>query len=355
MRQEPAGYFIISSLIMRTAYIRRSCWIIASMGLSRGGAVSLTADTADRDQRHLEIDEIWQPETNATWQWQLQYPVVTSYDVDMYDIDLFDVSTETFEEIKANGSAVICYFSAGTQEDWRPDADDFPAEALGEPLGDWEGEVWADVNNEDVRDVMVARLDMAAAKGCDGVEPDNVYLEALWGTDTGVNVTAEQQLDYNIFLATEAHNRNLSIALKNDLDHLADLEPYFDFAINESCDEYDECEGYVATFIAAGKAVFHAEYEREDISFCAASNDLGLSSLLKSYDLGPARCSCQDPSTNYLCDMLLEEGTSGYTSSSSSSSSTSSVSSSSHTLSPSSSWAALAGATAAAVFGAVLV
>lgn len=39
-------------------------------------------------------------------------------------------------------------FSAGTKEDWRPDADDFPAEALGEPLGDWEGEVWADVNNE---------------------------------------------------------------------------------------------------------------------------------------------------------------------------------------------------------------
>lgn len=39
-------------------------------------------------------------------------------------------------------------FSAGTQEDWRDDADDFPEEALGEPLGNWEGEVWVDVNNE---------------------------------------------------------------------------------------------------------------------------------------------------------------------------------------------------------------
>ncbi len=39
-------------------------------------------------------------------------------------------------------------FSAGTKEDWREDADDFPEEALGEPLGDWEGEVWVDVNNE---------------------------------------------------------------------------------------------------------------------------------------------------------------------------------------------------------------
>lgn len=43
---------------------------------------------------------------------------------------------------------LILDFSAGTQEDWRDDADDFPQEALGEPLGDWEGEVWVDINNE---------------------------------------------------------------------------------------------------------------------------------------------------------------------------------------------------------------
>lgn len=39
-------------------------------------------------------------------------------------------------------------FSAGTREDWRDDADDFPAAAVGEALGDWEGEVWVDVNDE---------------------------------------------------------------------------------------------------------------------------------------------------------------------------------------------------------------
>lgn len=38
-------------------------------------------------------------------------------------------------------------FSAGTKEDWRDDADDFPDEALGAALGDWEGEVWLDVND----------------------------------------------------------------------------------------------------------------------------------------------------------------------------------------------------------------
>ena len=48
-------------------------------------------------------------------------------------------------------------FSAGTREDWRDDADDFPAAALGEALGDWEGEVWVDVNNE-VSTVVLRRV-----------------------------------------------------------------------------------------------------------------------------------------------------------------------------------------------------
>ncbi|CAM9451601.1 unnamed protein product [Ectocarpus sp. 12 AP-2014] len=277
-----------------------------------------------------------------------------------------DVDTSVFDEIKAQGSVVICYFSAGTREDWREDADDFPEEGLGEPLADWDGEVWVDVNNEEVRAVMAARLDTAVEKGCDGVEPDNVqvYAEILWGVDAGVNVTADEQLDYNTFLATEvrahvfcsfvsssrepmarrehrmrqqptdqptnqpqAHSRNLSIGLKNDLDHLAELEPLFDWAINESCMEYDECDGYITTFIAAGKSVFHTEYEHSDLTFCDQANAIGMSSLLKSYDLGPERCSCQDPTTNNNCALLLELGayyeqpSSVYSSTSSSSSS----------------------------------
>jgi len=35
--------------------------------------------------------------------------------------------------------------------------------------------------------------------------------------------------------------------------------PDFDFAVNERCFEYDECDGY-AEFIATGKPVFNAEY-----------------------------------------------------------------------------------------------
>lgn len=35
---------------------------------------------------------VWQPEVGATWQWQIQFPVNTSFNVDMYDIDLFGES-----------------------------------------------------------------------------------------------------------------------------------------------------------------------------------------------------------------------------------------------------------------------
>ena len=64
----------------------------------------------------------------------------TSIDVDMYDIDLFDVPRTTIDQLHADGRIVICYFSAGSYEDWRPDADAFGSNLLGQPLGDWDGE-----------------------------------------------------------------------------------------------------------------------------------------------------------------------------------------------------------------------
>jgi len=51
----------------------------------------------------------------------------------------------------------------------------------------------------------------------------------------------------------------MSIALKNDTDQLKDLVGDFDFAVNEQCHEFAECEGY-QVFIASGKPVFNAEY-----------------------------------------------------------------------------------------------
>ncbi|MET0381365.1 MAG: endo alpha-1,4 polygalactosaminidase, partial [Methyloceanibacter sp.] len=68
-------------------------------------------------------------------------------------------------------------------------------------------------------------------------------------------------------LAAAAHARGLSIALKNDVDQVAALQPDFDFAIVEQCYEYDEC-GLTAPFTKAGKAVLDAEYSGSTGSYC---------------------------------------------------------------------------------------
>jgi hypothetical protein len=104
---------------------------------------------------------------------------------------------------------------------------------------------------------MAARMDLAKSRGCDGVEPDNV--DGYTNTP-GFPLTSTTQLDYNRFLATEAHARGLKVALKNDVDQLAALQPSFDFAINEQCRQYNECVGYSA-FTSVGKPVFNAEYK----------------------------------------------------------------------------------------------
>lgn len=104
---------------------------------------------------------------------------------------------------------------------------------------------------------MIARMDLAVNKGCDGIEPDNVD---AYTNNPGFPLTADTQLDYNRFLAQEAHRRNLAVALKNDVDQVAQLETDFDFAVNEQCHQYGECSVYDA-FIFSDKPVFNAEYQ----------------------------------------------------------------------------------------------
>ena len=68
----------------------------------------------------------WQPAVGTTWQWQLSGPAIdSSFDVNTYDIDLFDNQASTVAALQAQGHKVICYLSAGSWEDWRPDADQF--------------------------------------------------------------------------------------------------------------------------------------------------------------------------------------------------------------------------------------
>jgi hypothetical protein len=233
---------------------------------------------------------VWQPSPGTSWQWQLTGAIDTSYDVDMYDIDLFDVPQSIMDELHNDGRIVICYFSAGSYEEWRPDAGDFPEAVIGNPLDGWPGERWLDISRLDLlAPIMTARLDLALQKGCEGVEPDNVD---GFNNDSGFPLTAEDQLTYNTWLAAEAHQRGLSIGLKNDLDQIPELLPYFDWALNEQCFQYDECE-LLLPFVNAGKAVFGVEYEGDPADFCPQANANNFDWLLKDIDLGPDRTACR--------------------------------------------------------------
>ena len=159
----------------------------------------------------------------------------------MYGIDLFDNAPSVVASLHAHywhklNRVVICYMSAGTWENWRPDASAFPKSVLGKPVSGWAGERWLDIRQIGILGpIMDARLDLCKQKGFDGVEADNVD---GYANPTGFPLTPSDQITYNMFLAAQAHIRGLSIGLKNDLDQVNDLLPYFDWALDEQCFQY---------------------------------------------------------------------------------------------------------------------
>ncbi|MDG0832023.1 endo alpha-1,4 polygalactosaminidase [Pelomonas saccharophila] len=240
----------------------------------------------------------WKPIASDTWQWQLRGTVNTSYTVVIYDIDLFDNSAAAIAQLKTSGRKIVCYFSAGSSENWRPDNSHFTAADMGSPLSGWPGENWLDTRSANVRRIMATRLDLAQSKGCDGVEPDNVD---GYANNTSFPLTAQDQLDYNRFLADEAHKRWLAVALKNDVGQLSDLEPSFDLAINEQCHQYSECDGY-SVFISKNKPVLNAEYDAKyqnntggaRDSLCAAAHVANMRTLVLPLQLDDTfRYSCE--------------------------------------------------------------
>jgi hypothetical protein len=235
----------------------------------------------------------WKPPVNTSWQWQLgETPIDTSIDAQMIDIDLFDHSAEVVSALHAQGRKVVCYISVGSYEDWRPDAADFPESVLGKDYQGWPGEKWLDIRQINLlAPMMRARLDLCKSKGFDAVEPDNMD---SYTNDTGFPLTYDDQLTYNLWLATEAHQRGLSIGLKNNPDQVDDLLAEYDWALTESCFEQGWCEEMLP-FIQVGKAVFAAEYTDTAITldeFCPQAKTLQISAILKDRELTAWRESC---------------------------------------------------------------
>jgi hypothetical protein len=232
----------------------------------------------------------WQPAPGTTWQIQLAGTLDTSVAALAFDVDMFDVEVSTIADLTGKGKKIICYFSAGSHEDWRSDAAQFPKEAIGKGLG-WPGESWLDTRSTGVRAIMLARLDLAAKKGCHAVDPDNVDGYLL---DTGFPLTKETAIDYTRFLADAAHARGIAVGLKNDEDLVAELLPWFDFAVNEECVIMKQCQ-LLDPFVAAGKAVFDIEYGDASLvsAVCPPSNARNFDTIIKKLELDAFRVACR--------------------------------------------------------------
>jgi len=253
----------------------------------------------------------WHPALNARWQYQLQgvaaYASTGGINVgisatpftggaavhpSVFDIDLYvdqaisgnntTLDTAAVNAIHAAGGKAICYVSAGTWENWRVDANQFPASVQGAKNG-WPGEKWLDIRQTSVLlPIMEARVQKCRQAGFDGVEWDNVD---GFSNRTGFPLTANDQLVYDASLANLAHSYGLTVALKNDVEQVPDLAPYFDYAVNEQCQQYNECGGYTTYFINANKAVFQVEYKLSQAKFCAKANAGNRNAITKTFDL----------------------------------------------------------------------
>jgi hypothetical protein len=236
----------------------------------------------------------WRPPANTSFAIILSVaPSANEIDTPakVIDLDLFDTRAATVAALKRRGKKVICYLSAGSWENWRPDKHKFPAAVIGKPYDGWPGERWIDIRSTAVKNIMMARMDLCKRKGFHAVDADNVD---SFNADTGFPITRADAIAYLRFLAAEAHKRGLAFGLKNAAELSNAVFDVMDFAVTEDCFDQGWC-ARSKNFIAANKPVFAIEYTDNGIdvaAFCRQAKRLGLSPIYKrrKLDMWERRC-----------------------------------------------------------------
>lgn len=215
------------------------------------------------------FNDIWRPSVSDKFQWQFVGETNLEVSADVFVLDLFDTDIETINKLHSLGKGVVCYINVGAWENWRQDASSFDKEIIGKDYIGWPGEKWLDIKRFDLFSKIIKnRFDLCQQKGFDGIEPDNINTHSIGVEETGFDISFDEQLKFNRWLANEAHIRGLSIGLKNNSDQSIELLKDFDWAISESCFEQGWCDDF-KKFIDNGKAVAMIEYSDPNVSFGA--------------------------------------------------------------------------------------
>ncbi len=292
-RVKPWKLILLGAVILIATALGVGLSVGLTNGGSSGGASSSSPSNIPSNNTSTDgtNGSFWSPTPSASWQIELAHPLTNvTFNESIYDIDMFDNNATTITKLHRLGRKVICYFSAGSFENWRPDAGSFSNKTdLGKPLDGWAGEWWLNTNSSNVRNIMLSRLDLAVTKGCDGVDPDNVD---GYDNENGLGLTQADAVSYVNFLADAAHARNLSVGLKNAGEIIPQVLEKVQWAVNEQCVQYGECDTW-QPFVEAGKPVFHIEYpggapnvavQKVD-SICGDADAKGFETVMKEMDL----------------------------------------------------------------------
>lgn len=229
-----------------------------------------------------------------SWDWQIGASSDSAISVPagakLIDLDGFNTSAAKVAELKSKGYYTVCYINAGSWESYRPDASKYPDYLKIQQDPDWAGEYFLDVTDvfksgSALAPILQARFKMCKDKGFDALEPDNLQNDE---NVSGGRVTTQQQIDFNGWVADQAHAAGLAVFQKNGPDKilLKDrtgkmMVEKFDGILNEECQQYSEC-GPLAEYTKRGKLALNVEYSTA--LNCATYTSLGVSAMKR--DLG---------------------------------------------------------------------
>ncbi len=235
------------------------------------------------------------PVGKVRWDWQIgaasETTVVAPAGTALIDADLFTMSATKVAQLNTAGLYTVCYINAGSWQPGLPDSASYPDYLKLQADPDWPGEYFLDVTdvfkpNSVLASILRARLQLCKQKGFAAVEPDNLQNDE---NVSGGRITTQQQIDFNGWIADEAHAAGMAVFQKNGPDKilLQDrtgkmMVEKFDAILNEECQQFDECQP-LAEYVSRGKLALNVEYSSS--LNCTMSNALDINTIRKDLPL----------------------------------------------------------------------